>query len=219
MKVFEGLHAFLWTSPSANNCNCFLIDGPARVLIDPGHASLFEHVELNLRQLHLGIEDLDLVISTHAHPDHIEALSFFKDTPALVTTHREDWELIKQVGGYLGGALDIEASTPDFFLTEGELVVKGLKLEIIHTPGHSPGSVSILWRDTGALFTGDVIFRDGLGRTDLPGGDGEALKTSIKRLAGLGAEWLLPGHGGIVSGAELVKANFENVERYWFAYL
>lgn len=219
MKIFEGLHAFLWTSPSTNNCNTYFIDGPARVLIDPGHAALFEHVEANLGQLGLKLEDLDLVISTHAHPDHIEALRFFKNTPALLAVNREDWDLIRKVGGYLAGSLDFEASAPDLFLSEGELVMKGLKLDIIHTPGHSPGSVSILWSEPRALFTGDVIFREGLGRTDLPGGNGEELKASIKRLAGYGAEWLLPGHGGIVAGADKVRANFEGVERYWFAYI
>ncbi len=66
MKVTDGLHAFLWTSPSANNCNTYLIDGPARILIDPGHLHLFEHVEVQLRVLGIEISDIDLVLVTHA---------------------------------------------------------------------------------------------------------------------------------------------------------
>ena len=81
-------------------------------------------------------------------------------------------------------------------------------MKVFHTPGHSPGSVSLYWPDKKVLFTGDLIFKDGVGRTDLPGGDSSLLKESIKRLKGLEIEWLLPGHGDMVSGAKEVRANF-----------
>jgi len=92
-------------------------------------------------------------------------------------------------------------------------------MQMFRTPGHSLGSVSLFWPGEKALFTGDVLFRDGLGRTDLPGGNGESLKKSIMGLSSLDAEWLLPGHGDIVSGAAQVKANFKRVEEVWFAYI
>jgi glyoxylase-like metal-dependent hydrolase (beta-lactamase superfamily II) len=69
------------------------------------------------------------------------------------------------------------------------------------------------------LFTGDLVFKEGLGRTDLPGGDGSKLKESIKRLAGLDVEWLLPGHGEIISGTEKVRKNFTEIEQFYFAYV
>jgi len=90
---------------------------------------------------------------------------------------------------------------------------------VLHTPGHSPGSVSLYWPEQKLLFTGDLIFKDGLGRTDLPGGDGNLLKESIKRLAGLDVEWVLPGHGDIISGAAEVKTNFDQLEQVWFNYI
>lgn len=220
MKIFDGLHGFMWNSMSANNCNTYLIDGPTRVLVDPGHLGLFSHVEMGLRQIGAGISDIDLVICTHAHPDHFEAVQLFKkDTQALFAIHETDWHLVKEMARYSGGAFDVESCAPDFFLQEGNLDVKGLELHVIHTPGHSPGSVSVYWPGKRALFTGDVLFKDGLGRTDLPGGSGETLKASIKRLAGLDSEWMLPGHGDFISGAKGVRSNFERVEQFWFRYI
>jgi glyoxylase-like metal-dependent hydrolase (beta-lactamase superfamily II) len=219
MKILDNLHGFLWSSMSANNCNTYLIDGPARVLIDPGHAHLFGHVEGGLKTLGLGIEDIDLVIATHCHPDHLEAVKLFKDRQALFAVHQEDWKLVQEMGRYLGAAVEPDFYNPAFFLQEGELVVKGLEFQVVHTPGHSPGSISLYWPEQKALFTGDVIFREGLGRTDLPGGNGGTLKESIKRLAGIEVERLLPGHGDIVEGGAEVKMNFQKVERFWFAYI
>ena len=219
MKVFEGLHAFIWTSMSANNCNTYLIDGPARVLIDPGHLHLFEHVASNLRQLGLELSDIDLVLVTHGHPDHFEAAKLFKDLPAKFALSAEDWRMIEEMGKYMGPAFDLEAYRPDFFLDSGNLTVKGVELEVIRSPGHSRGSVTLYWPKEKALFSGDVLFRDGLGRTDLPGGNGATLKESIRGLEPLDAEWLLPGHGDIVSGSAQVKENFRRVEEYWFGYI
>jgi len=97
--------------------------------------------------------------------------------------------------------------------------VKDLSLDVIHTPGHSPGSICLRWKEEKALFTGDVIFRDGLGRTDLPGGNGEELKQSIRRISRLEVEWLLPGHGDFIAGSKEVQRNFSRVEEFWFAYI
>jgi hydroxyacylglutathione hydrolase len=82
---------------------------------------------------------------------------------------------------------------------------------VIYTPGHSPGSISLYLPETKILFTGDLLFKGGVGRTDLPGGNGSQLKESIKSLTQLEIEWLLPGHGEIVSGATDIKTNFDRV--------
>ncbi len=219
MKVFDGLYAFLWNSMSANNCNTYLIDGPKKVLIDPGHLHLFDHVADGLKQLGLALSDIDLVLVTHAHPDHFEAVKLFKDQPARLGISSEDWLLLQEIGRYMGPAFDRGAYEPDFFLDGDNLEAEGVNMQMFRTPGHSLGSVSLFWPGEKALFTGDVLFRDGLGRTDLPGGNGESLKKSIMGLSSLDAEWLLPGHGDIVSGAAQVKANFKRVEEVWFAYI
>ncbi|MEW6672613.1 MAG: MBL fold metallo-hydrolase [Thermodesulfobacteriota bacterium] len=221
MKLFEPLHAFIWESMTANNCNAYFIDGPTRILIDPGHLNLFGHVETGLKQLRIGIEDIGLVVCTHAHPDHMEAVRLFAKTSAMATLHEIEWQFVQSMKQHIMAVLglDPDSLAPGFFLKEGDLSVNGLDFQVLHTPGHSPGSVSLYWPDKKALFTGDLVFKEGIGRTDLPGGDGEQLKKSIKRLAGLDVEWILPGHGEIVSGAEAVQANFSEIENYWFKYI
>jgi glyoxylase-like metal-dependent hydrolase (beta-lactamase superfamily II) len=69
------------------------------------------------------------------------------------------------------------------------------------------------------LFAGDVVFNQGIGRTDLPGGNGQELKDSIKKIAKLDLDYVLTGHGDIVSGRENVISNFKVIESQWFAYL
>lgn len=204
---------------SANNCNTYLIDGPAKILIDPGHFNFFQHVAGQLNALGIELGDIDLVVATHAHPDHFEGVMHFRNRPALFALGFEDWRLIRRMPGQAGTASGIDDVTPDFFLGPGSLNVKGIELTIVPSPGHSPGSVALYWPERKALFSGDVIFKDGLGRTDLPGGNGTALKESIRRLGALDSELLLPGHGDIVRGGAQVGSNFKRVEEFWFSYI
>lgn len=222
MELTDGLHAFLWTSPSVNNCNTYLIRSAAKtILIDPGHAAYFDHVERGLAGLGVTVTDVDLVVCTHAHPDHIEAVRLFADTPALFALHEAEWRLAEEMAPMIRSSMNLDVSgfAPDFFLTEGDLTVGDVGLEIYHTPGHAPGAITIYWPKEKALFTGDLIFSGGLGRTDLPGGNGARLKESIRRMAAVDADWLLSGHGDIIRGAEAVRANFARVEGAWFSYI
>ncbi len=219
MEIIENLYAFLWNNPTANNCNTYLIDGEKRILIDPGHYHLFRHVTENLYRLSLSLQDIDLVIITHGHPDHIESVRYFFDTSALIAIHETEMDFIKKTAPHYGEALGVSESGFHFFLQEGDLKIDGLTFQVINAPGHSPGSVCLYWPAKRALFTGDVIFYQGVGRTDLPAGNGEQLKESIRRLSEFDAEFLLPGHGNIISGHANVKANFEVIERMWFGYL
>jgi glyoxylase-like metal-dependent hydrolase (beta-lactamase superfamily II) len=221
MKIANNLHAFVWESMTANNCNAYLIDGPTRVLIDPGHRALFEHVETGLRDLKLTADDIDLIICTHAHPDHLEGVQLFKQKSTLFSLHETEWNWVVTTGKQMSAAfgIDTEALTPDFFLKEGTLALDGLEMEVFLTPGHSPGSICLYWPLQKALFSGDLVFKEGLGRTDLPGGDGRALKESIKRMSRLDVDLLLSGHGEIISGAREVNSNFEQIEDFWFRYV
>jgi len=221
MQIVNNLHAFIWQSPTANNCNAYFIDGPTRVLIDPGHRGLFDHVELGLKDLGLQTDDIDLVICTHAHPDHLEAVPLFKEKAVLFTLHASEWHWATTVGRQMSASfgIDLDTFSPDFFLKEGELSLDGLEMQVFLTPGHSPGSVCLYWPMQKALFTGDLVFKDGLGRTDLPGGDGALIKESIMRMSRLDVELLLCGHGEIISGAQEVKSNFAQIEDFWFRYV
>lgn len=219
MRVFGDLHAFVWQDPTANNANTYFIKGPKNLLIDPGHYHLFGNVKDRLSRLSVAPEDIDLVILTHAHPDHVEAVRAFSNSRTLIALHETELHFMRTLAPHYGAAMGTTDFEPQLLLREGELLVGDLTFQVIHTPGHSPGSVCLYWPREKALFTGDVIFYQGIGRTDLSGGNGQALKQSIQSLSGLEVEHLLPGHGETVSGGALVKKNFSDIERVWFQYI
>lgn len=221
MKIINNIHAFIWKSMSANNCNTYFIDGPTRILIDPGHSNLFDHVNQGLEELGLTFEDIGLIICTHAHPDHVEAVQLFKETSALMTLHHKEWQFLNTIDKHVSASIGINPDliSPDFFLDQGDISVNNLNLKVFHTPGHSPGSVSLYWPDQKVLFTGDLIFKGGIGRTDLPGGNGSELKQSIKKLSELDIQWLLPGHGDIINGTTDVEMNFAQLQQLWLAHI
>lgn len=219
MELFDNLHAFLWLNPTANNCNAYLIIGDKNILVDPGHYALFDHVRTELERLSISTQDIDIVMITHGHPDHLEGVKIFASTSTLIAIHKIEMDYIRNVTPHYGEALGISNFEPDILLQEGSLKIGDLNFEVIHTPGHSPGSFCIYWPAKKVLFTGDVVFNQGLGRTDLPGGQGQQLKDSIKRLSHLEVDYLLPGHGDIIVGRERVGANFADIQRMWFGYL
>jgi hydroxyacylglutathione hydrolase len=213
MRITDDLYAFPWESLTANNCNSYLIHGPFKILIDPGHQHLFSGLRNSLDSMGIGLGDIDLIIATHIHPDHVEAIQSFATLPVMVTIHEQEYLYFQDtISRYPGFEFD-------FFLKEGPLQAGNVELEVIHTPGHSPGSICVYWPSHKALFAGDVIFEQGVGRTDLPGGSGEQLKNSIKRLSALDIELLLPGHGDIIRGKEEVARNFALVEQVYFGLI
>ncbi len=213
MKITEGLYAFIWQDYRENNCNTYFIDRDKKILIDPGHEHLFSHVLQGLQGLGTEVSEINTVLITHGHPDHLEA-AFRLQHPALLAMSREEYRFIKE---WAGPYYDIPA--PDFYLMEGELTLGDVTLEVLETPGHSPGSVCLYWPENRVLFTGDVVFNQGIGRTDLPEGSGSRLKESIRRLKDLDVDILLSGHGDILAGKEAVQQNFRFIEEYWFRYI
>lgn len=213
MKIFDGCRAFIWRHYQENNCNAYLIDKDKRILIDPGHEHLFRHVRQGLDEAGVALAAVDLIVSTHGHPDHLEGVRMF-GKPTLFAINDEEYTYIRDLaGGYL------RIPEPDFFLREGELNVGSISFQVIRTPGHTPASICLYWPTAKALFTGDVIFNQGIGRTDLPEGSGPRLKESIRRIKNLDVEILLSGHGEILAGKEAVQQNFRFIEDYWFRYI
>jgi hydroxyacylglutathione hydrolase len=215
MRLSDNLYAFPWQVLRENNCNTYLIDGPLRILIDPGHQHLLPELLSSLDAMSIRPEDIDLVVGTHGHPDHIEALQSFSSSSTMVTMGEIEYRYFQEKApNFFGFPLE-----PDFLLTEGTLKAGTTELHVLPTPGHSPGSISLYWPSQKALFAGDVIFKQGVGRTDVPGGSGKQLKDSIRRLSSLDIELLLPGHGDIIKGKDQVMTNFSLVESMYFGLL
>lgn len=140
---------------------------------------------------------LKLIISTHGHWDHIgdnAALSAL--TRAPIAVHRLDRERLVRPQS-IWAPFEIPPSVPAVELAEGGTIRFGsLRLDVLHTPGHTEGSVCLLAPDEGILFSGDTLFAGGWGRVDLPGGSPEQMAESIARLGRLEpATRVRPGHG------------------------
>jgi glyoxylase-like metal-dependent hydrolase (beta-lactamase superfamily II) len=144
------------------------------------------------------------LINTHAHWDHfLDNAELLRLTGAKFGIHKESAPLLAiPQARYFGLDLDIEPTSPDFFLEEGQpFVVGNLKFEILHCPGHCPGSAVLFERKERVAFVGDVLFAGSIGRTDLPGGDLETLIASIRnKLWPLGDDVrVFPGHGPVTT--------------------
>ncbi len=214
LKITDGLYAFIWQDYRQNNCNTFLIDAGKYVLVDPGHRHLFEHVERGLAAVQLSPREIDVILATHGHPDHIEAvLGFDRRRTRMGISQTEHAFIAELAGGYM------QVPMPDFFLQEGELTIGRESFQVIETPGHSPGSICFYWPRAKALLAGDLVFPQGIGRTDLPGGAPQRLKESILKVRELDVEYLLSGHGDVLAGKAAVQDNFRHIEDYWFNYL
>lgn len=141
---------------------------------------------------------LKLIVSTHGHWDHIgDNARVAEHTGAQVAAHPLDaHRLINPEGRWL--PFEIPPSVPAVELQEaGEIRFGSLRLEVLHTPGHTEGSVCLLDRDNGVLYSGDTLFQGSFGRVDLPGGSPEAMVASLDRLRRLDPSLLVrPGHGG-----------------------
>jgi glyoxylase-like metal-dependent hydrolase (beta-lactamase superfamily II) len=221
MKIEENLYAYLWLDPYENNCNTYLIRGEVTVLIDPGHS---RHVPSLFHQMggdELSPEEIDLIIITHSHPDHFEGLEAFMNKSVKIAVSREEEAYLKENGKLLFEMMG-QPMPPfriDFYLKEGELHLGKETFYVYQTPGHSPGSLSIQWPERKVLFTGDLAFYRGIGRTDFPGGNSKIIKESLERISRLDTELLLPGHGDVVTGKESVLQNFEFIRQNFYAYL
>lgn len=165
-------------------------DEPECILIDPG--AEFVKVERALQGL-----TVSAVCLTHGHYDHILYANEWLAKGAKLYVHEEDVPMIEDPRLNLSAVYNQEIALrkPDAALTEGSIIeTAGLKLEVLHTPGHTPGSICFLCGDL--LFSGDTLFHCGYGRTDLPGGNDYQLQNSLYRLLRMDPGYtVLPGHG------------------------
>ena len=140
---------------------------------------------------------LRLIVSTHGHWDHIgDNAPLAEATGAPIAVHPLDRHRLERPDRGMA-PFAIPPSVPAVELAEGGVIRFGaLRLDVLHTPGHTEGSVSLLAPDDGLLFSGDTLFAGGWGRVDLPGGSADQMATSLARLAGLEDRiQVFPGHG------------------------
>lgn len=175
--------------------NCYILkSGEEVAVVDPGGDS-----EVILEKISVLGGAVKMVINTHGHIDHIAGnKEVVEVTGAKLLIHRLDATIMSAPEGNLSILMGmmIKASEADILLEDGDEVVVGEeRLMVLHTPGHTPGSICLLAKDY--AFTGDTLFVDSIGRCDLPGGSERHLRLSLNRLQSLlRREMVLyPGHG------------------------
>jgi len=183
----------------ALDTNCYLVGckkSKKAVVIDPGAE---EEVDTIINLLQVNDFELKYIINTHGHIDHIAGNRVLKSkTSAEILIHKLDAEMLIDANKNFSSFLNQKICSPpaDKLLEEGDEITFGsLKCKIIHTPGHTPGGISLILNDI--VFTGDTLFAGGIGRTDLPGGSYDGIQKSIKdKLLKLGdCKIIYPGHG------------------------
>jgi len=178
--------------------NCFIVGDTQTkeaVVIDPGFDSASEAKSI-LKEIERNRFRVTFIINTHGHPDHTSGNKILKEaTGASILIHGYDAPLLRN-------------PVADKAIREGDIVELGeVKLRVLHTPGHSKGSIALLSVD--AVFSGDTLFAGGIGRYDLPGGSLEEIMNSLKNKLLILPDHLkvYPGHGPVTTIGEERRSN------------
>lgn len=153
------------------------------LIIDPG---CYENSEREQLRHFIGSNNLKIskLVNTHCHIDHCLGNSFVKETfNTPLVLHRDEEEILRSVIAYASvyGFNNYQPAEPDEYVSHGDSIAFGnSKLKVLSVPGHSPGHIALINTDDKICISGDVLFKDSIGRTDLPGGNFDTLITSIQ---------------------------------------
>lgn len=193
------IKAFVF-NPFAENTYLVWDDTSECAVIDDGAYSRAERAQLEDFIREKGLKPV-LAVNTHGHVDHILGVQAFKDAFGVpFAVHAQDNFLVESAqthGAIYGFTVGEPPAVEKDLSTEGIVRFGQSELQVIHTPGHTPGHVCLWDAEGRRLFTGDTLFRESIGRTDLPGGDYSWIMRSIlERIIPLGGDvQILPGHG------------------------
>lgn len=186
--------------------NIFLLDGAGidsnvyvinNIMVDTGSGMYLEETLDQMDKYNISKSQINKIILTHEHFDHTGAAKEMKDELNAKIVAHEKAEINEETSLSNKSEIDFEPPEIDERVEEGDVINAGeFEFEVLHTPGHSPGAI-VLWdEDKKLLVSGDLIFLDGFGRIDLPGGKEEDMRNSLKKVRDLGEiDALLPGHG------------------------
>lgn len=202
-KVIElapGIYQLRGEKPGSH---VYLIKGHTKnVLIDTGVAGKFPVLKRRLAELSLHVRDVNLIILTHEHYDHIGATAFFHRT-AVVAAHRLAANKLELQDEFVTLLNRDQPSKPfwvDVWLEDGSIIDLGnYELQVIHTPGHTSGCICLYEPRAGLLFTGDTVFAGGTLSEIAVGGNVSDYVNSVRRLSNLKMKQLYPGHGRVSS--------------------
>jgi glyoxylase-like metal-dependent hydrolase (beta-lactamase superfamily II) len=177
-------------------------------VIDSGTGFNFARLRDVLRIIKMDMNSIKQVINTHGHFDHIGGNGFFLE--AKVAIHKQDAGIIEKgdedlsAADYFDGKL--HPKKVDRILSEGDVIKIGKnELEVIHTPGHTLGSICLYDKKSGLLFSGDTCFSTAIGRCDFANSDPDLMAESLRKLSGLKIKNVYPGHGDPFPKAALDK--------------